>query len=214
MGWFTTPTPRTSAGWTASGACTSGSTARPRGGTKRGSGGAAMTSTTRDEHDADARTDMARRGVVVPGHVGRDDGRDDAAVPGPDALALPPGRPRPDDRARGRRLLRRLDRLRDVRLFARRRAAAPRPDRGRRRRVDGRPSAVHRLEGTSSRLLPGRSYARPDRLATRPEPRSPLQSVLPRSDGDSPGSRGHGPARDGDSGGGHHRRTSRTGPSR
>src|SRR5207249_12248928 len=91
---------------------------------------AAMTGTTRDEHDAEARTDMARRGGVVPGHVGRDDGRDDAAVPGPDALALPPGRPRPDDRARGRRLLRRLDRLRDGRLFAWRRAAAPRPDRG------------------------------------------------------------------------------------
>src|SRR2546427_3774736 len=171
------------ADWTASGACTSGSTAPPRGATRRASGGAATTSTTPQERNADAGTHRAGRGGVVPGHVGRDDGRDDAAVPGPDALALPPGRPRPDDRARGRRLLRRLDRLRDGRLLARRRAAAPRPDRGRRRRVDGRPSAVHRLEGTSSRLLPGRSYARPDRLATRPEPRAPLQSVLPRSDG-------------------------------
>src|SRR5436309_15724816 len=46
MGLCTTPTPRTSAGWTASGACTSGSTARPRAVTRRGSGGAAMTSTT------------------------------------------------------------------------------------------------------------------------------------------------------------------------
>src|SRR5436309_1523762 len=46
MGLCTTPTPRTSAGWTASGACTSGSTARPRGAMRRGSGGAAMTSTT------------------------------------------------------------------------------------------------------------------------------------------------------------------------
>src|ERR1700682_3625390 len=37
------------AGWTASGACTSGSTAHPRGATRRGSGGAAMTSTTKAE---------------------------------------------------------------------------------------------------------------------------------------------------------------------
>src|SRR5437879_13886316 len=86
------------ADWTASGGCTSGSIAPPRDATRRASGGAATTSTTRDEHDADVRTDMARRGGVVPGHVGRDDGRDDAAVPGPDALALPPSRPRPDDR--------------------------------------------------------------------------------------------------------------------
>src|SRR3989441_27281 len=169
------------AAWTASGACTSGSTAPPRGATRRASGGAATTSTTTLERNADVRTHRARRGGGVPGHVGRGDGRDDAAVPGPDALALPPGRPRPDDRARGRRLLRRLDRLRDGRLLARHRAAAPRPDRGRRRRVDGRPSAVHRLEGTSSRLLPGRSYARPDRLATRPEPRAPLQSEIGRA---------------------------------
>src|SRR5437773_2469768 len=97
------------AAWTASGGCTSGSTAPPRGATRRASGGAATTSTTRDEHNADARTHRARRGGVVPGHVGRDDGRDDAAVPGPDAPALPPRWPRPDDRARGRRLLRRLD---------------------------------------------------------------------------------------------------------
>src|SRR6266404_3909825 len=37
------------AGWTASGACTSGSTARPRGATRRASGGAATTSTRRAE---------------------------------------------------------------------------------------------------------------------------------------------------------------------
>src|SRR2546427_8773527 len=109
--------------WTASGACTSGSTAPPRGATRRASGGAATTSTTTLERNADARTHMARRGGVVPGHVGRDDGRDDAAVPGPDAVALPPGRPRPDDRARGRGLLRRLDGVRYGRLSARSRAA-------------------------------------------------------------------------------------------
>src|SRR4030095_5774027 len=33
--------------------------------------------------DADARSDVARRRDVVPRHVDRDDGRDDAAVPGP-----------------------------------------------------------------------------------------------------------------------------------
>src|SRR5437016_476166 len=37
------------ADWTASGACTSGSTAPPRGATRRASGGAATTSTTRAE---------------------------------------------------------------------------------------------------------------------------------------------------------------------
>src|SRR2546422_6317783 len=100
------------ADWTASGACTSGSTA-PRGGATRGaSGGAATTSTTRAERDADVRTDVARRGSIAPHHVGRDDGADDAALPGPDAVALPPGRPRPDDLARGRGLFRRLDRVR------------------------------------------------------------------------------------------------------
>ena len=44
-----------------------------------------------DGVDADARTDVVRRGGVVPRHVGRDDGGDDAAVPGPYAAALPPG---------------------------------------------------------------------------------------------------------------------------
>src|ERR1700675_3166749 len=45
-----------------------------------------------DGVDADARTDVDRRRGVVPWHVGRDDGGDDAAVPGPDAVAVPPGR--------------------------------------------------------------------------------------------------------------------------
>ena len=52
-----------------------------------------------DGVDADARTDVARRGGVVPRHVGRDDGGDDAAVPGAHAAALPPGR-RQDRRER------------------------------------------------------------------------------------------------------------------
>src|SRR6266516_1202842 len=116
--------------WTGCGACTSGSTAHPRGATRRASGGAAATSTTRAEQNADVRTDMARRRRVVTWHVGRDDGGDDAAVPGPDAVALPPGRPRSADRACRCGLLRRLDRLRDGRLSARRRAAARHTDRG------------------------------------------------------------------------------------
>ena len=45
----TTPIPPIRAEWTASGACTSGSTAHPRGATRRASGGAATTSTTRAE---------------------------------------------------------------------------------------------------------------------------------------------------------------------
>src|SRR3989442_12141629 len=114
------------ADWTASGACTSGSTARPRGATRRASGGAATTSTTRDERDVDVRTDMARRGGVVPGHVGRDDGGDDAAVSGPDAVALPPGRSRLAHRTRGRGLLRHLDIVRDGRGSPRPRAGARR----------------------------------------------------------------------------------------
>src|SRR5215471_1213363 len=45
-----------------------------------------------DGLDASARTYMARGRGVVPWHVGRDDGGNDAAVPGPNAAALPPGR--------------------------------------------------------------------------------------------------------------------------
>src|SRR3954465_4273436 len=47
------------AGWTASGACTSGSTARPRDGAKRVSGGVAMTSTTNVEPSPDLRAAAA-----------------------------------------------------------------------------------------------------------------------------------------------------------
>src|SRR5437764_8045174 len=49
MAWSTTPTRHTRAGWTACGACTSGSTARPAGATKPACGGAATTSTTASE---------------------------------------------------------------------------------------------------------------------------------------------------------------------
>src|ERR1700680_4499886 len=54
------------ADWTASGACTSGSTAPPRGATRRASGGAATTTTTRAERSrgcrgATARLEISRR---------------------------------------------------------------------------------------------------------------------------------------------------------
>src|SRR5438876_12060560 len=88
----------------ASGACTSGSTAHPRGATRRECGGAATTSTKKAERnrdgrdadgrrrddvdgvDADAWSDMARHRGVFPCHVGRDDGGDDVAVSAADAV--------------------------------------------------------------------------------------------------------------------------------
>src|SRR5882672_4478752 len=73
-----------------------------------------------DGVDADARADVVRRRSIVPWHVGRDDGGDDAAVPGPDAAALPPERwqagsdaSRSADAARRRGLLLRVDRARN-----------------------------------------------------------------------------------------------------
>src|SRR5260221_4125209 len=168
------------ADWTASGACTCGSTAPPGGATRRASGGAATTSTTSAERsrgpasllrpvgaalrrqrggddrlvrvhvgdgrdadarrlddvdglDADARTDVARRRGVVPRHVGRDDGGDDAAILGPNAVALSPGRrrdrrgpPGPAYRARGRGVLLRVDHVLNGRPSAWRRAGGGR----------------------------------------------------------------------------------------
>ena len=128
-----------------------------------------------DGMDADARTDVARRRGLVPWHVGRDD----AAVLGANAVALPQVRrhdrrdaARPADRTRGRGLLLRVDRVRNGRLSAGRRAGgdrdaavvagARRSDRGRCGRPDCRRAPVHAVEGASSRLLPGaRPYGRP-----------------------------------------------------
>src|SRR6266496_3790489 len=140
------------ADWTPCGACIRGLTAHPRGAKRRACGGAATMSTTKDEHDADVRTHMARRRGVVPGHVGRDDGGDDAAVLDPDAVALPPSRPRLGDRGRGRRLLLRLDRVRNGRLSPERRAGTGHTDRGRCGRPDGRIPPALWLEGTSARV--------------------------------------------------------------
>src|SRR6266566_6571073 len=144
----TTPIPRMRADWTPSGACIRGSTARRRGATRRACGGAVTTSTTKDEHDADVRG-------VVPWHVGRNDGGDDAAVPDPGAVALPPGRLRLADGARGRRLFLRLDRVRNGRLATELRAGARHTDRARCGRPDGRLLPVDPMEGASARLLPG-----------------------------------------------------------
>src|SRR3989442_15962821 len=104
---------------------------------------------------------MARRGGGVPWHVGRDDGGDDAALPGADAVALPPGRPRPDDLARGRGLFRRLDRVRIGPLSPPRPPGARPPAPGRRPRPPRRPRPAHRLAAASPPLPPRRTPPRP-----------------------------------------------------
>src|SRR5439155_9747171 len=59
----TTPIPPMRADWTASGACTSGSTAHPKGATRRASGGAATMSTTSAERSRGCRGATAGRQV-------------------------------------------------------------------------------------------------------------------------------------------------------
>jgi hypothetical protein len=56
---YHTPIPPMCADWTASGACTSGSTAPPRGATRRASGGAATTSTTPSDAAEACDTELA-----------------------------------------------------------------------------------------------------------------------------------------------------------
>src|SRR5260221_14000944 len=107
------------------------------------------------------------KALVVPRHVGRDDGSDDAAIPGADAVALPPGHrqdrrdaPGSADRAGGRRVLLRVDRVRYGRFCAGRRAGqgrdatagagARRSDRGRCGRPDRRRAPVQRKSRMSS----------------------------------------------------------------
>ena len=125
-----------------------------------------------DGVDADAGTGVARRRGVVPRHVGRDDGGDDAAVARPDAAALPrrpwrrrAGAPRSADRAGRRRLLRRLDAARLVAFPLGVALAAVEMRQPALARavpiavgvvvlVAGAPP-VHRLEGAPPRLLPG-----------------------------------------------------------
>ena len=122
-----------------------------------------------DGVDADARTDLARRGGVVPRHVGRDDGGDDAAVPGPDAVALSPGgwpdrrdAPRWADRAGGRGVLLRLDRVRNGRFSLGRRAGGDRDAASRRWRAPYRSrSAWSCCSRASSSSPPGRRVTSP-----------------------------------------------------
>src|ERR1700733_11464236 len=90
------------------GARTSGSTVPPWGVTRRVSGGTVTTSTASvetsyehaharrwndvDDVDADARTNVAGRRGVLHGHVGRNDGSDDAAGVDADVVAVSPDR--------------------------------------------------------------------------------------------------------------------------
>src|SRR5688572_4945377 len=190
-----------------------------------------------DGLDADARADLAWRGGVVPRHVAGDDGGDDAAIPGADAVALSASGWRnrrdscgPADRAGGRRILPGVGGIRNGRLSARRCAGgggdggtvggACRSDGGRRGHHGRRRTPVHRVEGASPCLLPADAGALPDAararrlgLAIRPQPRLPLQLLLYRLDGGPARRRGHGPARDGGRGGSHYRRTTGTGRS-
>src|SRR5207247_2469983 len=68
------------AAWTASGACTSGSTAPPRGATRRASGGAATTSTTSDER-GNQRADEVPLVQADIGVLDAQGGREGARVP-------------------------------------------------------------------------------------------------------------------------------------
>ena len=181
--------------------------------------------------DADARANVARRRGVLPRHVGRDDGSDDAPILSANALALSPSRrqdkggaPRLADGAGRHGVLLRLGPARNARLSIRHgtgndrdaitRAFARRSARGQPGRPDRRRTTVHRVEGTTTRLLSGVTWARlyitsgrRHSLATRPASRPPLQLLLWRPDSDPPRSRCHGPARDGCRNSGHHHRT-------
>ena len=171
-----------------------------------------------DGVDADARTDMAGRGGGVPRHVARDDGSDDAAIPGADAVALLEGGRRngrdagwPADDTGGRRILPGVDRIRNGRLSARRCAGggcdggtigrARRSDCGRRGHRGRRRSPVHRMEGTSPCLLPADAGARrmlpADAGAAWRYGLSPASTAAAAAtaDGGPARGRGHGPAR-------------------
>ena len=81
---------------------------------------------------------------------------------------------------------------------------------------DCRGRAVHRMEGSPSRLLPRRirprwpgCARRPHGVALRHAPRTPLRSVLCRSDDGAAGHGDDGPLCDGCADGSHHRRADR-----
>ena len=188
-----------------------------------------------DGVDADARTDVARRRGVVPRHVGRDDGGDDAAILGPMLW-----RYRQAVGRTGETRLGRLTALVGVGYFfvwtvfgmaafplGVALAAVEMQLPALARAVPIAVGVVVLIAGALQftawkarhlaccREAPGRGRTlaggRRHGLATRPAPRPPLQLLLRRSDGDPPGHRGHGPSGDGRRDGSHHRRTSRTG---
>ena len=136
-----------------------------------------------DGVDADAGPDMARCRGLVPRHVGRDDGGDDAAGRAPGAAALSRGR-RPTTGTPDR-----LTALVGAGYFAvwtafgvaayplgaalaglamrQPGAVSSRADGDRRGRAVRRRTAIHRLEGPASGLLPGRARARRRTAARR-----------------------------------------------
>jgi hypothetical protein len=131
-----------------------------------------------DGVDADVRADLAGHGSVVPHHVGRDDGDDDAAILDASAVALSPGRWRNRrdasglaDGTGGRGMLLCMDRVRNDRVPSGCRAGSDRDaaslsgarhsDRGRWGRTERRRAPVHHAEGASACLLPGSAAARP-----------------------------------------------------
>src|SRR5215510_1439252 len=180
MVWSITRTPDIRAESTASGGCTSGSTAHRRDATRMAFGGVTTIGTATaelidaldDVHgvDANAWTDVARSCGVVHRHVGRDDGGDDAAITRPGVVALPSNcwsqwvSPRRPDDTRGRGILLRLGPCRSRSLSTGCRAGcdrddaasadARRTDRGRRSSAGRRCPAVQRVEDASAYLLP------------------------------------------------------------
>src|SRR5215510_9582083 len=172
MAWSITRTPDIRAESTASGGCTSGSTAHRRDATRMAFGGVTTIVTSTAEPidalddvygvDANAWTDVARSCGVVHRHVGRDDGGDDAAISRPDVVALPSSRSsqwapaRRADGARGHRVLLRLGPCRGRSFATWRRAGcdrngaagadARRTDRGRRSGASRGCLTVQRVE--------------------------------------------------------------------
>src|SRR5580658_6980647 len=128
--------------------------------------------------DADARTDVGRRRGVVRRYVDRNDGGDDAAIPGASPLAPLRGRaqgrrnmPGPVDGAGGHRVLARVDHVGNGRFSAwccagdrgdaAARAGTRRSHGGGNGGPDGWHVPIHLVEGTPPCLLPGvaRPYA-------------------------------------------------------
>lgn len=158
--------------------------------------------------DADVRRGVACCRCVVPRQVGDDDGRNDAAILGADAVALPPGRSARQARhaSVGSRRWSALGTSScgpcwDGRFSSRRRVDSDRRCSSRRWR------AVPITVGVVAAHC-RRTPAPPGDTACASVSTAPM-AVPP--DGDPPRHRDHGPARDGYRDGSHHGRTSRSG---